>query len=292
MNTAENQQHREEATKAVLSRNPNAFDKKCASVIETGADNASSSNKKQVFACKCRKSACLKKYCECFNAKSKCNSTCRCLDCRNMPSDGNNPTMDEKVAVKPSPGPADGNERMMDAVQNLTMLKANSPSRPNVSSRSSPSLPSVITMSSAVSSGDDDDSATGMNHNSLFLSASLQGMDVLALAAMSELKNRVTDSSVLEASSRSNMLRISITSTSSISLDDAPSCDYEKRSKKRPFGHITDLSDIDHSDFRPDFKVDKSLYAEEKLITSLSEFDNSSKLKITGQEIPLGTSTN
>ena len=33
--------------------------------------------------CSCRKSHCLKKYCECFQAGIFCGNTCRCKDCRN-----------------------------------------------------------------------------------------------------------------------------------------------------------------------------------------------------------------
>lgn len=34
--------------------------------------------------CKCRKSFCVKKYCECFQNGVKCGSNCRCVDCRNQ----------------------------------------------------------------------------------------------------------------------------------------------------------------------------------------------------------------
>jgi protein lin-54 len=36
-----------------------------------------------VRKCTCRKSKCLKKYCECLSAGLKCGQWCKCLDCHN-----------------------------------------------------------------------------------------------------------------------------------------------------------------------------------------------------------------
>ena len=34
--------------------------------------------------CNCKRSGCLKKYCECYQANVRCSENCRCRDCKNF----------------------------------------------------------------------------------------------------------------------------------------------------------------------------------------------------------------
>ena len=68
-NTLEHEKERVEAIQNYMMKSPISFKKL----------NLDVSN----LTCFCKKSNCLKKYCECFQMGMKCNSNCKCIDCKN-----------------------------------------------------------------------------------------------------------------------------------------------------------------------------------------------------------------
>ena len=82
-NAGDKEQERLSAITGILERNPEAF---APRIKEDPSSNA----KGHLSGCHCKKSACLKKYCECYSAGVPCSDKCRCLDCKNPP-DGADP---------------------------------------------------------------------------------------------------------------------------------------------------------------------------------------------------------
>ncbi len=74
-NNADHETHRVDAIKNCLSRNKDAFSCKFA--------KQSAGRDVHKAGCNCKKTACLKRYCECFQGGIVCSTKCRCEGCEN-----------------------------------------------------------------------------------------------------------------------------------------------------------------------------------------------------------------
>ncbi|KAH9259316.1 hypothetical protein BASA81_002359 [Batrachochytrium salamandrivorans] len=75
-NKASDRVAREGAIANVLSRNPDAFVSK---ILLSSPESAQQHAK----GCNCKRSGCLKRYCECFTMTVRCSENCRCNGCQN-----------------------------------------------------------------------------------------------------------------------------------------------------------------------------------------------------------------
>ncbi|CAG0882028.1 unnamed protein product [Cyprideis torosa] len=76
-NNLENESVRERAVRAILDRNPDAFKPKIGKTLSGAV------KRRDNRGCNCKRSGCLKNYCECYEARIQCSNVCKCLGCRN-----------------------------------------------------------------------------------------------------------------------------------------------------------------------------------------------------------------
>ncbi|KAG7312098.1 hypothetical protein JYU34_001550 [Plutella xylostella] len=79
-NNLDNEEQRQKAIRGCLDRNPNAFRPKIGKARAGGPEPVRRHNK----GCNCKRSGCLKNYCECYEAKIACTAICKCVGCRNV----------------------------------------------------------------------------------------------------------------------------------------------------------------------------------------------------------------
>jgi len=84
-NSLTKEKERQKAISQCLERNPEAFRPKIGKAIKhtVGEPAPDSIERRHTKGCNCKRSGCLKNYCECYEAKILCSNLCKCCGCKN-----------------------------------------------------------------------------------------------------------------------------------------------------------------------------------------------------------------
>lgn len=94
---------RSKAIADTKAKNPHAFKPRFSTKNSRGNPGTIAPvSKGHNMGCRCKKSACLKKYCECFEAGVTCSEKCKCLDCQNFV--GSQALIDRRRKIKDHKG--------------------------------------------------------------------------------------------------------------------------------------------------------------------------------------------